>query len=170
LRDYPPGPPFIPPLKPASPRSHRPSKIPGIIDGLDPHSTIERCQLIIAACRARIGHGSYPSILVNSVDLQKMPRLVGTNELSGVTACLHAEVQRLAGTGRNLARWHRTHPISCSRAAGNTPDYSRLMNDERYLNGAQLQESFIPPLTKLGRGAVSRLISLAKFSPGSGRD
>jgi aspartate racemase len=74
-------------------------KIPGIIGGLGPQSTIEYYRLIIAAYRERTGDGSYPSILVNSVDMQKVLRLVGANALPEVTAYLLAEVQRLAGAG-----------------------------------------------------------------------
>ena len=43
----------------------------GIIGGLGPESTIEYYRTIIALYRERKPDGSYPSLLINSVDLNK---------------------------------------------------------------------------------------------------
>ena len=48
-------------------------KTPGIIGGIGPESTIEYYRLIIAAYRERKPDGSYPNILINSIDLNAMP-------------------------------------------------------------------------------------------------
>ncbi|HEY0372955.1 MAG TPA: aspartate/glutamate racemase family protein [Thermoanaerobaculia bacterium] len=43
----------------------------GIIGGIAPESTIDYYRRLVAACRERAGDGSYPSILINSIDLTK---------------------------------------------------------------------------------------------------
>ena len=40
--------------------------------------------------------GSYPSIIINSIDMKKMLDLIGANELAGATEYLLGEVNRLA--------------------------------------------------------------------------
>jgi aspartate racemase len=77
-------------------------KIPGIIGGLGPESTIEYYRMIVAAYRARTGDGSYPPMVVNSLDMQRLVRLVTANELAEVTAYLLAEVHRLARAGADF--------------------------------------------------------------------
>jgi aspartate racemase len=89
-------------------------KIVGIIGGIGPESTIEYYRLIIAAYRERqSGAGvapasnhaqdaratSYPSIIINSVDLTKLLRWVGANELDAFTDFLVGEIERLARAG-----------------------------------------------------------------------
>ena len=77
-------------------------KTVGIVGGLGPESTVEYYRLIIAAYRARKQDGSYPSILINSVDMKKVLDLIGANELAQVTEYLVEEVQRLAKAGASL--------------------------------------------------------------------
>jgi aspartate racemase len=77
-------------------------KIPGIIGGLGPESTIEYYRLLIAAYRTRTGDGSYPQMVVNNLDMQRMIRLVTANDLAGVTAYLLAEIHRLARAGADF--------------------------------------------------------------------
>ncbi len=43
-------------------------KTVGMIGGIGPESTIEYYRLLIAAYRMRIPDGSYPPIIVNSID------------------------------------------------------------------------------------------------------
>ena len=74
-------------------------KTVGIIGGMGPESTVEYYRLIIAAYRAQKQDGSYPAILINSIDLKKMRDLIGANELAKVTEYLVVEVQRLAQAG-----------------------------------------------------------------------
>ena len=74
-------------------------KTVGIIGGIGPESTIEYYRLIIAGYRERQTDGSYPSIIINSVDLTKLVRWVGANELDAFTDFLVGEIERLARAG-----------------------------------------------------------------------
>ena len=77
-------------------------KTVGIIGGIGPESTIAYYRLIMALYRERKPDGSYPSILINSIDLKKMLDLIGANELEHVTRYLVEEVQRLARAGADF--------------------------------------------------------------------
>jgi aspartate racemase len=48
----------------------------GILGGIAPESTIEYYRQVIAAYRERRPDGSYPPLLLNSIDLQKLLSLV----------------------------------------------------------------------------------------------
>jgi aspartate racemase len=85
-------------------------KTGGIIGGIGPESTIEYYRSAIAAYREQKGDGSYPSILINSIDLKKVVDLVTANELGQMTRYLTAEVKRLADAG-----------AECGLLAANTP-------------------------------------------------
>jgi len=77
-------------------------KTVGIIGGIGPESTVEYYRLTIASYREQKQDGSYPSILINSIDLKKMLDLIGANELAKVTEYLVDEVQRLARAGADF--------------------------------------------------------------------
>ena len=77
-------------------------KTVGIIGGIGPESTVEYYRLIIASYREQRQDGSYPSILINSIDLKKLLDLVGANELAKVTEYLAGEVQKLARAGADF--------------------------------------------------------------------
>ena len=77
-------------------------KTVGIIGGIGPESTIEYYRLIIASYRERQRDGSYPSLLINSIDMKKMLDLIGANELAAVTQYLLGEVQKLAQAGADF--------------------------------------------------------------------
>lgn len=77
-------------------------KTVGIIGGIGPESTVEYYRLIIAAYREQQQDGSYPSILISSIDLKHMLDLIGANELTRVTEYLVGEVQRLARAGADF--------------------------------------------------------------------
>jgi aspartate racemase len=74
----------------------------GIIGGIGPESTVEYYRLIIASYRERKRDGSYPSILINSIDLKRMLDLIGANELAEVTEYLLGEVHKLARAGAHF--------------------------------------------------------------------
>ena len=78
-------------------------KTVGIIGGIGPESTIEYYRLIIASYRERRGDGSYPSLLVNSIDLKRMVDLISANRLSEVEEYLVDELKRLANAGADFA-------------------------------------------------------------------
>lgn len=74
-------------------------KTAGIIGGIGPESTIEYYRLMVAAYRERKPDGSYPPIIINSIDLTKMLGLIAANQLEEVTDYLVGEVQKLARAG-----------------------------------------------------------------------
>lgn len=71
----------------------------GIIGGVGPESTIVYYRSIVAAYRERTRDGSYPSILINSIDLTRMLGLIGANQLVEVADYLAGEVQKVAQAG-----------------------------------------------------------------------
>ena len=77
-------------------------KTAGIIGGIGPESTIEYYRLIIASYRQQKRDGSYPSLVINSIDMKKMLDLIAANELETVTAYLLGEVEKLAQAGADF--------------------------------------------------------------------
>ena len=71
----------------------------GIVGGIAPESTIHYYRLIISAYREHKQDGSYPSILINSIDMKKMLDLIGANDLIGVSNYLVDETEKLARSG-----------------------------------------------------------------------
>lgn len=74
----------------------------GIVGGVGPESTIEYYRTIIALYRARKMDGSYPPLIINSIDLKKEVDLATANDLAGMTEYLRAEVEKLAGAGADF--------------------------------------------------------------------
>lgn len=85
-------------------------KIAGIIGGIGPESTIEYYRLLIAGCRERTRDGSYPPIIINSINLKKLVDSFEANRLAPVAEYLLTEIQRLAKAGAD-----------CALIAANTP-------------------------------------------------
>ena len=77
-------------------------KTVGIIGGIAPESTIEYYRLIIALYRERIPDGSYPQIMINSIDMKRMLDLLGANDLAGVTEFVLEELRKLTQAGAGL--------------------------------------------------------------------
>lgn len=75
----------------------------GIIGGIGPGSTVDYYQTIIELYRARIGDGSYPPILINSIDVQRVLTTVGAGELKALTDWLLTELQKLERGGADFA-------------------------------------------------------------------
>jgi len=82
----------------------------GIVGGIAPESTIEYDREMIAAYRDRQRDGSYPPIIINRIDMQKMLGLIAADELGAVTDYLSGEVEKLAKAGAD-----------CGMLASNTP-------------------------------------------------
>lgn len=78
------------------------AKTLGIIGGIGPESTIEYYRLLVASYREQKRDGSYPPVIINSIDLTKMLDLIAANELAEVTEYLVDEVLRLARAGANF--------------------------------------------------------------------
>jgi aspartate racemase len=71
----------------------------GVIGGIGPESTIEYYRQLIAAYRAMRPDGSYPPIIVNSVNLKTLLDMFDANDLAGVITVLVSEIQKLAAAG-----------------------------------------------------------------------
>jgi len=74
-------------------------KTVGIIGGIGPESTIEYYRFIVAGYRERKGDGSYPSIIINSIDLNQLIAWMNANELDNAAEYLIHEIERLARAG-----------------------------------------------------------------------
>ena len=78
-------------------------KTVGIIGGIGPESTVEYYRFIIDGYRARQTDGSYPSIIINSIDLSKLIRWMNAGDLDSVTDYLVSEIEKLERAGVNFA-------------------------------------------------------------------
>jgi aspartate racemase len=74
----------------------------GIVGGIGPESTIEYYRQIIASYRQRKEDGSYPLIIINSIDMKKMLDLIEAKELARLTDYLLLEVKKLAEAGADF--------------------------------------------------------------------
>jgi aspartate racemase len=74
----------------------------GIIGGIAPESTIAYYRQILAAYRERKADGSYPSIIINSIDLTRLLDLVGADELDQLVDYLLDELQKLSHAGADF--------------------------------------------------------------------
>jgi len=77
-------------------------KTVGIIGGIGPESTIEYYRQIIDAYRARQNHPSSPSIIINSIDINKLLAWMRADDLGAVVDYLLDEIQRLARAGADF--------------------------------------------------------------------
>jgi aspartate racemase len=75
----------------------------GIIGGIGPESTVEYYRLLIASFRVQRPDGSYPPLLINSIDLKRLLNLIGANRLAEVANYLVGEVEKLARAGADFA-------------------------------------------------------------------
>jgi aspartate racemase len=71
----------------------------GMIGGIGPESTIEYYRQLIAAYQIQKPDGSYPPIIINSVNLKALLDLFEANDLTRVTERLVVEIQKLAAAG-----------------------------------------------------------------------
>ncbi|SRR6266404_955027 len=74
----------------------------GIIGGVGPESTIEYYRLIIESYRQRRTDGSYPSIIINSVDVSRLLAWMGSGELGTVTDYLANGIEKVARAGADF--------------------------------------------------------------------
>jgi len=85
-------------------------KTVGVIGGIGPESTIEYYRHLIAVYRAQRPDGSYPPIIINSINLKGVVDLFEANDLIKVTELFVTEIHKLAGAG-----------AECGLLAANTP-------------------------------------------------
>jgi aspartate racemase len=74
-------------------------KVLGIIGGLGPESTIDYYGRIIALYRERMGDGSYPQFIINSINMKKGLDFMEASNLAGMAEYLLEEISKLAHAG-----------------------------------------------------------------------
>jgi aspartate racemase len=74
-------------------------KIIGMIGGIGPESTIDYYKRLLDGTQKRNPGGPAPSIIINSIDLQKGLDLLGSHKLNELTEYIVPEVMRLHGAG-----------------------------------------------------------------------
>jgi aspartate racemase len=78
------------------------TKTIGMVGGIGPESTIDYYRLLIAAYRERHPDGSYPAMVINSVDLKTVLDLVGGGERTRLVEFLGHAVEALARAGAEV--------------------------------------------------------------------
>lgn len=75
----------------------------GIVGGLGPESTIEYYRLLISRYRERVADGSYPSMVINSLDVGKVLSLAAQNRRTELTGYLLHGLIALHRAGADFA-------------------------------------------------------------------
>jgi aspartate racemase len=78
-------------------------KTAGILGGIGPESTIEYYRFIIDAYRNRTGNASYPSIIINSINMTRMLGSIATGRLDETAEYLLHEMNRIVAAGADFA-------------------------------------------------------------------
>jgi len=78
-------------------------KTAGIVGGIGPESTIDYYRQMVAAYRRQRPDGSFPPILINSIDMTRMLDLIGTGKMVEVTDYLVGAVRKLERAGADFA-------------------------------------------------------------------
>jgi aspartate racemase len=74
----------------------------GIIGGIGPESTIEYYRLLIGGYRERVADGSYPHLLINSVDVNRVLALSAQRKLDELAEYLLASLLQLERAGADF--------------------------------------------------------------------
>lgn len=74
----------------------------GIIGGLGPESTVDYYERIIRVYRERTGDGSYPLMVINSLNLQQMVAFAEAGDWASVAAYLARAFEQLARAGADF--------------------------------------------------------------------
>jgi aspartate racemase len=82
----------------------------GIIGGIAPPSTVDYYQRLTLGYRALSPEGSYPSLLINSIDATHFFPMVLANDRAALTDYLVAEVDRLARGGADVGLFASNTP------------------------------------------------------------
>ncbi len=77
-------------------------KTAGIIGGIAPESTIDYYRSIIKAFRENRADGSYPSIIINSIDMKRMLDGISAKDLKATVEYLGAEIMKLVRGGADF--------------------------------------------------------------------
>jgi aspartate racemase len=82
----------------------------GVIGGIGPESTIEYYRHLIAAYRAQNPDGSYPKVVINSINMKTLLDMIEADDRIKMVEFLAGEIQKLANAG-----------AQCGLLAANTP-------------------------------------------------
>jgi len=109
-------------------------KTAGMIGGLGPESTIDYYRSILARYRARKPGGSYPQIVINSLDVEKGIAMLDAGRLDDLADYLSAALRHWCAQARTLPLSLRILRTSCSmNSSGGQPSRSSALS--------------VPPLT-----------------------
>ncbi len=78
-------------------------KTAGIVGGIGPESTIDYYRQMVALYRKQRADGSFPPILINSINMTRMLDLIGTGKMAEVTDYLAGAVKKLERAGADFA-------------------------------------------------------------------
>ncbi len=78
-------------------------KTAGIVGGIGPESTIAYYRLMVASYRRQRPDGSFPPILINSIDMTHMLDLIGQGKMVEVTDYLTGAIKKLDRAGADFA-------------------------------------------------------------------
>jgi aspartate racemase len=78
-------------------------KTAGIVGGIGPESTVDYYRSIVAGYRERNPDGSYPPVIINSIDLQNVVGLVSAGKLEQLTSYVSDAIEKLAAAGADFA-------------------------------------------------------------------
>jgi aspartate racemase len=74
----------------------------GIIGGIGPESTLEYYRFIIDSYREKKSDGSYPCVIINSINLQEVLKLLNTGRFAELAEHFIREIRKLAGAGADF--------------------------------------------------------------------
>lgn len=75
----------------------------GIVGGIGPESTIDYYKKIQSLYRAKITDGSYPEIVINSIDMNRMIGIMVHSNWDELCSVLSTAIQQLQGAGADIA-------------------------------------------------------------------
>jgi aspartate racemase len=75
----------------------------GIIGGIGPESTIEYYRRLITLYRRKNADGSYPHLILNSINLTQMLGMISANQLPELAQFLLAQIESMARAGADFA-------------------------------------------------------------------
>jgi len=90
------------------------TRILGIVGGTGPESTVDYYRSIVASWQRRNPDGSYPCVIINSVEAGRIFRLLGEGDFSAVAGDMTTAIDQLAaaGAGAALLAANATHLAS----------------------------------------------------------
>ncbi len=74
----------------------------GVIGGIGPESTIEYYRHLIAAYRKQKPDGSYPTVVINSINMKTLLDMIEADDRVNMVTFLVGEIQKLASAGAQV--------------------------------------------------------------------